>query len=263
VSDAPPPPVVPDASGTDAASLLARIRGQTARSEVAVEPAPEAPVVHPPSQGEAATVMMTREQLQATVASALADGEPLTVLNTSQARDGGAQVPTVSLDNAGADGLAPFQIKTPGTSDALTVYLPTAATSAEAIGWMVGSVVPLPVDMSGRLSGWYRLQQAGESVAPEDRMSALGEGLSLEFIPSSSASAQIEVVQGDSTVRFMSPVGTAVPVSSLVAHLLGWLGLSAGPWRLYRDGMQLSDHAILADTGPTEELTLVLRQDGE
>jgi len=282
VSNAPPPPVVPDASGTDAASLLARIRGQSARSEVAVEPAPEvpmvhppsqaeaamepapvAPMVHPPSQGEAATVMMTREQLQATVASALAEGEPLTVLNTSQARDGGALVPTVSLDNAGAGGLGPFQIKTPGTSEAVTVYLPKAATSAEAIGWMVGSVVPLPVDMSGRLSGWYRLQQAGESVGPGVRISTLGEGLTLEFVPSSSISAQIEVVQGDSTVRFMSPVGTSVPVASLVAHLLGWLGLSPGPWRLYRDGTQLSDHAILADTGLTEELTLVLRQDGE
>jgi hypothetical protein len=45
--------------------------------------------------------------------------------------------------------------------------------------------------------------------------------------------------------------------------LIVWLGLDPGPWRLSRDGVVLGDHAILADTGPPEGLTLTLKQEGE
>jgi hypothetical protein len=282
--NAPPPPVVPDASinrvkesGSSAAALLARIRGDGAEvpeppAALKPRPAPAPPPVPEPIDpaalaptrtDDASTVMMSREQLRATVASALEQDEPLLVLDTTQAALGEALVPSRSLDSVGTGGLVPSQILLPGRKKPDSVFLPPGCTSAAAVGWIVGSAVPLPVDMSGRMSGWYRLQISGEPVAPQARVSGLGPGLCLVFVPALSASAQIELHQGASTVRFMSPVGMAVPVSSLVAHLMVWLGLDPGPWRLFRDGVVLGDHAILADTGPPEGLTLTLKQEGE
>ena len=124
-------------------------------------------------------------------------------------------------------------------------------------------MLPLPVDLAGRLTGWYRLHRDGRLVSPDAPVSSLSGALSVAFVPSQNIDAEIEVVQGASTVRFKSPVGAVVPVSSLVVHLLGWLGLTGSAWQLYQDGKRLADHAILADRKLGESVILVLRQDGE
>ncbi len=223
------------------------------------KPEPLAPI----RTDESATVMMSRVQLRSAVADALDGAQRMTVLDTTQAEDGRPVVPTVSLDNAGSGKLQPFRIAPPGGGKDVEVQLPNSATAAEAVGWMVGSVVPLPLDMSGRLSGWYRLQHKSKPLPPETSMASIGKKdvLTLEFVPSESCSAQIEVVQGESTVRFMSPVGTAVPIGSIVAHLCSWMGLAAGNWYLCHDGKPLREHAILSDLGTKGTLKLILRRD--
>jgi len=225
------------------------------------------PVESAPTQTEdgAATVMMTREQLQQTVADGLSGSKKVTVLDTTGTDQGLALTPTISIEGAHRTGLQTYQVIPPDASQAVSVQVPEGSSASEAIGWMMGSAAPLPVDMSGRISGWYRLTQDGKSISADTAMSAIDarQPLVLEFVVAETWSAQIEVVQGDSTVRFMSPVSSCVPVASLVTHLQSWLGLSAGVWRLYRDGKRLGSHTVLAEGGPTPSLTLVLRQDGE
>ena len=274
-SHAPPPPVVPDSSGLSdrpvkrevagAEALLARIRGSSSPAPAAeplVDVPPDPSALEPLRTDDAATVMMTRDQLQAKVASALDKGEPLT-LDAADAVIESPFAPTRSLDGVTSGGLAPLKVKLPGKPVPVDVLLPPSISAAEAIGWMVGSVLPLPVDLAGRLTGWYRLHRDGRLVSPDAPVSSLSGGLSVAFVPSQNISAEIEVVQGASPVRFKSPVGAVVPVSSLVVHLLGWLGLSGSAWQLYQDGKRLADHAILADRKQGESVILVLRQDGE
>ena len=42
--------------------------------------------------------------------------------------------------------------------------LPKEATVAEALAWVVPNLVPVRVDLTGRLSGWYRLKVDGKPI---------------------------------------------------------------------------------------------------
>jgi len=275
---APPPPLVPDSTGDwppvlgdedsdSAEALIAAIRGKPEPSLPTHSPEPVRPLpasVPVTSTDEAATVMMSREQLRATVASALEQDQGVMVLDTAQAESSSHDAPTLSLHAASVGGMGTFELAPQAGGAGSSVSLPLDATSAEAVGWLVGSAVPIPSDLSGRLTGWYRLEQGGQTLEPGIAMSQVDAGvpIALRFVASESVSAQIEVVQGESTVRFMSPVGSAIPVASLVAHLCGWLGLSAGRWVLLVNGAQLPDHAIIADVDMPGDLSIVLRRDG-
>ena len=134
--------------------------------------------------------------------------------------------------------------------------LPLGATAAEAISWLVGNVVPIKTDLSGRLAGWYRLSKSQDLVPPASTMSTLDTDMvfTLKFIPNHQVYADIEVLGAATPIRFVSPVGTAVPVVSLVDHLAAWLNLDAGDWRLSAGGRPLDSHAILSDLQPNAGL---------
>ena len=139
--------------------------------------------------------------------------------------------------------------------------LPIKTTTAEAISFLVGYVLPVRTDLSGGLSGWYRLEQDGQplpaSAALEQADAA--KPLNVRFVPNRATMADIEVVGATVPLRFVTPVGLAVPIASLVDHLEAWLGLPDARWRLFRDGRALDLHAILADDPCAGLLRLQLR----
>lgn len=141
--------------------------------------------------------------------------------------------------------------------------LPKGATAAEAIGWLAVNLVPVRTDLTGRLTGWYRLHHDGKPVPPDARLSELDPSLPLvvHTIPNEVRMADITVA-GSSEVRFLAPVGTAVPVVSLVDHLTGWLELPVGAYSLHTEAGPLPPHAVLADLpASTGKIKLTLRSD--
>jgi len=132
---------------------------------------------------------------------------------------------------------------------------------AEAVSWLMGNVLPIKADLTGRLCGWYRLATDAGLLPAERRLRALDveEVLTICYVPNGIVHADITVDGAGAPLRFVSPMGTAVPVASMVDHLAGWLGLPAGDWQLHHDGERVQPHAILADldTGaPLISLTL-------
>ncbi len=291
----PPPPVVPvmeemdneepmessqPASDVlrdsdDAARLLARIRGQSMTGddeldEVPVQkaspvPAPE-PVEDssPPTGGgsEAATVMMTKDQLRDAVSEALDEGTPMTQLGTVSIDEGAdAAEPRLTVKSNERVRQRVFRVQVEGVKEPASVKLPGKITVAEAVSWLMGNVVPVPFDATGRLVGWYRLEQDGQPLSADDRMSSVDASvpLSLRFVTNATIGVQIEVVRSGSTVRFSSSLGTAVPVVSLVGYLTSWLNLNEGTWGLFLDGKRMPLHQMLADYSVAAGATLQLQ----
>lgn len=143
--------------------------------------------------------------------------------------------------------------------------LPVKSTLGEAVSFLVGYVLPVRTDLAGGLAGWYRLDQEGKALAasaPLEQADA-SKPLQVRFVPNRVVMADIEVVGAAVPLRFVSPVGTAVPVASLTDHLEAWLGLPDARWRLHRDGRALDPHAILADEPLPGLLRLQLRVSDE
>ena len=127
--------------------------------------------------------------------------------------------------------------------------LPLASSVSEAIAWMLGNIIPVRTDLTGQISGWYRLALGETPIAPATRMSELDvkKTYALYHVPNTTRYADIEVLGAGAPVRFVAPVGTAVPVISLIDHLSAWLALPAGEWVLSAEGVPLSGYSILDD----------------
>ncbi len=133
---------------------------------------------------------------------------------------------------------------------------------AEAAAALIGSAVPIPLEVSGQLRGWYRLEQRGRALPGGARLLDVDPAapLRLRFVPNQGAFADIDI---DSFAwrrgrRVQVPVGLAVPVSSLVAALVDALGLPSAAWRLTHGGRALHPSAILADEVLGSPITLRL-----
>ena len=143
--------------------------------------------------------------------------------------------------------------------------LPKNATTAEAISWLVGNMLPVRTDLTGRLTSWYRLSNASGLLSPDTLLSSLDpeQPLVIETILNETRMVELRVV-GASEHRFVTSVGTAVPIVTLIDHITAWLGLPDGSYHLDGPHGPLPPHSILADLPGAAELpTLVLRRSGE
>ena len=145
---------------------------------------------------------------------------------------------------------------------------PKSDTAADAIRWIAVNLVPIRMDLTGRLTGWFRLHQDGKQVPPTTPLAELDPALPLvvHTVPNEVRLVDIRV-EAPSEARFMAPVGTAVPVVTLVDHLTSWLELPAGDYTLHSAQGPLQPHGILADLlaetdseNPPGRLQLILRQ---
>ena len=138
--------------------------------------------------------------------------------------------------------------------------LPKQATAAEAIGWLVGNLVPVRTDLSGRLTGWYRLSSGEAPIPPDLKLEAVDPELPLVLHTVPNIDLLVELtVRSDPEARFVAPMGSAVPVVTLVDHISAWLSLPPGTYRLVAPSGPLGPHSILADLDAADtRLSLVL-----
>lgn len=134
------------------------------------------------------------------------------------------------------------------------VRLPTTTSVAAAVGRLVGTLVPAPVDGLGTLTGWYRLDGPDGPLSARSTLAdvpAKAE-LRLRFVPAGPVSVDLVVAAPDGEQRLRTVLGRAVPLASVVDHLCRWLELPAGPWQLEQDGDSLGPHLVLHDLEPGE-----------
>lgn len=140
--------------------------------------------------------------------------------------------------------------------------LPKNATAAEAIGWLVGNLVPVRTDLTGRLTGWYRFSSGDNPVPPDTLLDRLDGELPLVLytVPNDTRLVDLRI-EGEPTTRFVSPMGTAVPVVTLIDHITAWLDLSPDTYSLVGPTGPLGPYHILADLSDVGGLlSLVLKR---
>lgn len=175
------------------------------------------------------------------------------------AASGASAVHVMAAASVSGSGVAGAARAAPAGSGAFTVRradgrvarsrLPSAASSAEGVSMLVGTVFPVRLDLAGRLAGWYRMEQGGVQIPADRRMFELDpeREITFRFVPNDTIIAEIEVRGADLPHRFKAPVGTAVLVTSMVDHLITWLELGPGEWGLLLNGRSLEPHGILQD----------------
>ena len=224
-----------------------------------VTPPPEPPPAEPEARPEPPA---PKPEVPATEKVAVAPpvepaSEPGAPASPSDLTRAPAPIPT----GARSGGAQAFVVRRGPGGKGTRMRLPKEATAAEAIGWLVGNLVPVRTDLSGRLSGWYRISSGSTPVPPHQKLRELDpeQPLVLHTVPNLTRMVDLRV-DGPTPARFMAPMGTAVPVVTLVDHITAWLGLPQGAYELVGPDGPLGAHAILADLGDgPDKLSLVIR----
>ncbi len=140
----------------------------------------------------------------------------------------------------------------------VTLVVPGDRTAASLVFQVIGDRGRVPVDMSGRITGWWRLHQQGRPVLGTCSAVELKGPLTLGWVPNFPRLLTLEVRGPGEPVRFQSPVGIAVPSRWLVAHLVQWLSLSSLSWELVVGDTVVHPDQIL-DEVLGDETVLVVR----
>lgn len=151
-----------------------------------------------------------------------------------------------------------FQVSIDGGAPRRT-KLKIGSTLAESAHRLAEAMVGVCADLQGNLTGWYRLEQGGRTFPGAATGAILDPSIPLElrFVPASSRRVTLHV-RGDREVRFEAPVSTAVPVRSLLAHLVRWLLLPPDAWSVSVDGERLQAYQTLGEYDDRDELELVV-----
>jgi serine/threonine protein kinase len=259
----PSPPDLPSAVSVapTADDLLLQIRGRPktpdrtrlADLETAVLSKDQAMevILGPDDDSDCATVMMTPTQLRAKLAAELEDAAP----------SDPSPSPVEPVSKAVGEQVR-VQMEMP-SGEVISTSLAAGQSVGAAISSMVGAVLPLPVDQTGSLQGWYRFEQDGDGVAPQTNIASVASRpLKLVSVPSDTRVVEVTVISKGQDVRFSNPMSTVVLVSSLVAHLQRWLALPDAKWELVVADEVLDGDMILADIPSTGVLNVQLKAAG-
>jgi len=135
--------------------------------------------------------------------------------------------------------------------------LPEDTTLAEAAQQLVGQLVPVRCAPDGRLLGWFRIGTPAGPLPVDATVGTLDDEEThvLHFVENKVQWLRV-VVSG---LSLHVPVGTAVPIASLVDAFALQFGLAEQPWQLCLDGQPLDDFHILADHAVSSSSVLELR----
>mgnify|MGYP003951299575 CR=1 FL=1 len=251
------PPTVPKSAHNPptADDLLLQIRGRTGEAPslklsdqstaIFQKEEPMEVVVGSNDDDESATVMMTPDQLRAKLAAEVDEAPRPKKTPLAQAKK---NTGTLCLQLVLPDGREVSEI------------VPVDAHAAAAITSVVGRALPLPLDQSGTLQSWYRLEHDGVRLGPTAPLAEYAtQPLHVVAVHGDTKVVEIAVVSSGQDVRFSNPLSTVVPVSSLIAHLQQWLTLPAAHWEMVFDGEVLDPHMILDDISVEGSLSVHLR----
>ncbi len=120
----------------------------------------------------------------------------------------------------------------------------------------------MPTDLLGHLTGWYRVYQESGAWTGGFTVGDLepSQPVWVNFVSNRMPLVTVEVEGVEPPMRFQTPIGTAVPVKSLLAHLAYWLQLptDGGAWGMYVDGGLLVGSQILDEFEPGPGFVVVL-----
>ena len=112
----------------------------------------------------------------------------------------------------------------------------------------------------GRISGWFRFASKEGFHSGRKPMSQIsGEELSLVVVPNELRWVEISVPKQGITV--MTSVGSAIPMLSIIDHLVCWLQLSGVGWSILVNKQKTDYYDILDDFPQEATYTLTLQQD--
>ena len=124
---------------------------------------------------------------------------------------------------------------------------------------LIGRKIPIRMDPMGRISGWFRFASTDGFYSGRTPMSQIsGVELSLVVIPNELRWVEISVPQKEITV--MTSVGSAIPMLSIIDHLVCWLQLSGGGWSILVNKQKTDYYDILDDFPQESTYTLTLHQ---
>lgn len=171
-----------------------------------------------------------------------------------------ARTPDLIPPSSGGKGRA-FLLKRGLDTKAIKTRIPGGFSLAEAVSFLVGNVVPVRLDLQGRLLCGYRLGPETGPVSGNTQVGDFKEGsvLVLHPVPAEEIWVHIEVRSAAGIPdAFRVPVNLALSTSSVCDALASWLELPPGRWSLRHQGRVLSPHLLLAELELREEPSLVL-----
>lgn len=130
----------------------------------------------------------------------------------------------------------------------------------ECAARLVQALAVAPTDLTGQLTGWFRIEQVGAEQARRVAELNPEEVVNLEYVPNRMLRVTLEIEARGAPIRFRTPIGSAVPVAFVVAHLVEWMELHGENWSLYVGGHALQPWQILDDLGVEDGDTLNLRR---
>lgn len=171
-----------------------------------------------------------------------------------------SRTPDLIPPSQGGKGRA-FLLKRGLDARPIKTRIPSGFSLSEAVSFLVGNVVPVRLDLQGRLLCGYRLGPETGPVSGDSSVGDFPQGsvLVLHPVPAEEIWVHIEVRSAAGIPdAFRVPVNLALSTSSMCDALAGWLGLPPGRWSLRHQGRVLSPHLLLAELGLKEEPSLVL-----
>lgn len=135
----------------------------------------------------------------------------------------------------------------------------TLALSAARIA---DKACPTPVDPTGMLTGWYRIEQGGSGWFGDTLTSVLSadDPVTLSFVPNRVVTVTL-VLEGQEDTPVTMDVGTAVHVQFLLSHFRQRFQLRARDWELWaEEARPLDVWQILDDHDPKDGLELSMRR---
>jgi hypothetical protein len=240
--------------------LLARLRGGRRTSAEPITPPPAAPA--PPPAAAAPPAAPPPAAPPPAPAPPPPAAAPPAAPPKAAAPPASAPSPRITppARPSRADDEAPiaFQVVLPGGGQRKARVRP-ADSVADAVSRLVSLVAPAPVDLTGRLTHWYRAAQDGRLVPGDAAVRDLDPARPLELVLVPNDVVRLEVIADGA--RFQSMVALATPSRMLVAHLCAWLGLPGDGWAL-RCGRALGPNEVLAEVAPRPGDTLIVERRG-
>jgi len=122
---------------------------------------------------------------------------------------------------------------------------------------------PTPVDPTGRVTGWYRLEQGGSGWFGDTLSAVLSadDPVVLAFVPNRVVTLEL-VLQGHEDAPVHLDVGTAIHAQFLLSHLRQRFELRARDWELVVEGEDrpMDRWQILDDHDPDDGLVVHMRR---
>ena len=134
------------------------------------------------------------------------------------------------------------------TSSASVIYL-----------MLLHRLLPVRTDLTGSITSMYRPSRNGEPVSGLELMSSFDskQPILLCSVPNEVRLQTFEVWKDEELMRFMAPVGMAVPISSLLDHLVSWLRLEKTTWQMTIGDIFLEPANILFDVQEQLETNVI------